>query len=311
MQPLSGLDASFLYLETPSQPLHVCAILELDTSTVPGGYSFDRLRHELGLRIKSIPEFRQRLADSRLNLDNPVWVEDDSFDLDRHLHRIGLPAPGGRVELSETCGRIASLPLDRDQPLWEMWVIEGLAGTDARAGGRLAVLTKVHHASVDGVGGANLLSQLCGTEPDTPAPEAVDGPGDTTSVRMAVRGLAKLAARPLQLATVAPMTASTILDIVRRAPSGQTMAAPFRAPRTPFNHSITRRRNIAYTGLDLDDIKTIKNRFNVTVNDVVMALCAGVLRNFCSIAVSCPTPRWWPRCRCRCIKSPTDQAATN
>jgi diacylglycerol O-acyltransferase / wax synthase len=270
MQRLSGLDASFLYLETPSQPLHVCAILELDTATVPGGYSFARLRDELGMRIKSIPEFRQRLADSRLNLDHPVWVEDDSFDLDRHLHRIGLPAPGGRVELSETCGRLASLPLDRGHPLWEMWLIEGIAGTDARAGGRLAVMTKVHHASVDGVGGANLLSQLCGTEPDTPAPEAVDGPGDTNPVGMAVRGLAKFAARPLQLATVVPMTASTIVDIVRRARSGRTMAAPFRAPRTPFNDSITRRRNIAYAGLDLDDIKTIKTRFNVTINDVVM-----------------------------------------
>jgi WS/DGAT/MGAT family acyltransferase len=280
MQRLSGLDASFLYLETPSQPLHVCAILELDAATVPGGYSFARLREELGVRIKSIPEFRQRLADSRLNLDHPVWVEDHSFDLDRHLHRIGLPAPGGRVELSETCGRIASLPLDRGQPLWEMWVIEGIAGTDARAGGRLAVMTKVHHASVDGVGGANLLSQLCGTEPDTPAPKAVDGPGDTNSVGMAVRGLAKFVARPLQLATVVPMTASTIVDTVRRGRSGRAMAAPFRAPRTPFNDSITRRRNIAYARLEFDDIKTIKNRFNVTVNDVVMALCAGVLRKF-------------------------------
>src|ERR1700749_4022985 len=102
------LDASFLDLETPSQPLHVCAILELDAATVPGGYSFARLRDELGVRIKSIPEFWQRLADSRLNLDHPVGVEAHSFDLDRHLHRIGLPAPGGRAWLSETWGGIAS-----------------------------------------------------------------------------------------------------------------------------------------------------------------------------------------------------------
>src|SRR6201998_4883901 len=177
MQLLRGLDSMYMHLDTPSPRLHVCAILELDAATVPGGYSFARLRDELGVRIKSIPEFRQRLADSRLNLDHPGWVEDHSFDLDRHLHRIGLQAPGGRVELSETCGRIASLPLDRGQPLWEMWVIEGIAGTDSRAGGRLAVMTKVHHASVDGVGGANLLSQLCGTEPDTPAPGAGGGAG--------------------------------------------------------------------------------------------------------------------------------------
>jgi diacylglycerol O-acyltransferase / wax synthase len=87
MQRLSGLDASFLYLETAKQPLHVCSILELDTSTMPGGYTFDRLRDALGLRIKAMPQFREKLADSRLNLDHPVWVDDKDFDVDRH------PAP--------------------------------------------------------------------------------------------------------------------------------------------------------------------------------------------------------------------------
>lgn len=168
LQRLSGLDASFLYLETASQPLHVCSVLELDTSTMPGGYTFDRLRDALAMRVKAMPEFREKLADSRLNLDHPVWVDDRDFDVQRHLHRIGLPSPGGRTELSEICGHIASLPLDRSRPLWEMWVIENVAGTDAHAGGRLAVLTKVHHAAVDGVTGANLMSTLCSTEPDAP-----------------------------------------------------------------------------------------------------------------------------------------------
>jgi len=136
MERLSGLDASFLYIESPTQPLHVCSILELDTSTVPGGYTFDRLRDELALRIAAIPEFRAKLADSQLNLDYPVWVEDDAFDLDRHLLRIGLPSPGGRRELAEVCGHIATAPLERDRPLWEMWVIEGVCDTDPCAGGR-------------------------------------------------------------------------------------------------------------------------------------------------------------------------------
>src|SRR3981189_2484768 len=95
MERLSGLDASFLYIESPTQPLHVCSILELDTSTVPGGYTFERLRGALALRMPAIPGFRAKLADSQLNLDYPVWVEDDAFDLDRHLLRIGLPSPGG------------------------------------------------------------------------------------------------------------------------------------------------------------------------------------------------------------------------
>jgi diacylglycerol O-acyltransferase / wax synthase len=282
MQRLSGLDASFLYLETAAQPLHVCSILDIDTSSMPGGYTFDRLRDALGLRIKAMPEFREKLADNRFNLDHPVWVDDKDFDVDRHLHRIGLPSPGGRNELAEICGHIASLQLDRSRPLWEMWVIENIAGTDAHAddGGRLAVMTKVHHAGVDGVTGANLMSQLCSTEPDAPPPDPVDGPGDASGLEIAVSGAVKFATRPLKLVNVLPMTVSTIVDTIKRSRSGLTMAAPFAAPQTAFNANVTGHRNIAYAQLDLEDIKTVKNHFGAKVNDVVLALVSGVLRKF-------------------------------
>jgi diacylglycerol O-acyltransferase len=280
MQRLSGLDASFLYLETASQPLHVCSIMELDTSTMPYGYTFDRLRDELAVRIKAMPQFREKLADSPLNLDHPVWVDDNSFDVSRHLHRIGLPPPGGRMELSEICGHIAALPLDRNRPLWEMWVIEGVAGTDAQQGGRLAVMSKVHHACVDGVTGASLLSQLCSTEADTLAPEPVEGVGDANQIQIAVSGLAKFASRPLRLASVLPNTVSSVVETLLRARMGLAMAPPFTAPRTMFNASVTTQRNVAYAQLDLEDIKKVKNHFNVKVNDVVMSLVSGVLRQF-------------------------------
>ncbi|WP_408632197.1 WS/DGAT/MGAT family O-acyltransferase [Mycobacterium dioxanotrophicus] len=262
--------------------MHVCSILELDTSTMPGGYTFDRLRDALALRIKAMPQFREKLADSRLNLDHPVWVEDKDFDVDRHLHRIGLPAPGGRVELSEICGHIASLSLDRSRPLWEMWVIENVAGTDAHAGGRIAVMTKVHHSGVDGVTGANLMSQLCSTEPDAPAPEPVDGVGGASELEIALSGALKFVTRPLKLANVLPTTVSSVVDTVKRARAGLTMAAPFAAPKTPFNANITGHRNVAFAQLDLEDIKLVKNHFDVKVNDVVMALVSGVLRTFLS-----------------------------
>lgn len=280
MQRLSGLDASFLYLETAAQPLHVCSILELDTSTMPGGYTFDRLRDALELRIKAMPEFREKIVDSRFNLDHPVWVEDKDFDVDRHLHRIGLPSPGGRAELAEICGHIASLPLDRSRPLWEMWVIENVAGTDAHAGGRIAVMTKVHHAAVDGVTGANLMSKLCTTEPDAPPPDPVHGHGGGTELEIAVSGAVRFATRPLKLVNVLPNTVSTVIDTVKRARNGLTMAPPFAAPRTAFNANVTGHRNVAFAHLDLDDIKTVKNHFGVKVNDVVMALVSGVLRTF-------------------------------
>lgn len=281
MQRLSGLDASFLYLETSTQPLHVCSVLELDTSTIPGGYSFRKLRDEMALRITAIPTFRERLANSFLNLDHPVWVEDNEFDIDRHLHRIGLPAPGGRVELAEICGHLASLPLDRRHPLWEMWVIEGLDGTDARKGGRMAVMTKVHHAAVDGVTGANLMSQLCSIEPDAPPPDPVQASPEANPLRIALGGLGRFAIRPVSLATsVLPATVSTVFDTVRRAAGGRAMPSPFAAPPTPFNGSITAHRNVAFSQLDLAAIKSVKDHFGVKVNDVVMALVSGVLRQF-------------------------------
>lgn len=280
-QRLSGLDASFLYLETPSQPLHVCSILELDTSTMPGGYSFDGLRDDLTQRLAAMPEFRMKLADSFLNIDHPVWLEDNDFDVDRHVHRIGLPAPGGRLELSEICGHIASLPLDRSRPLWEMWVIEGVAGTDVHDGGVLAVLTKVHHAAVDGVTGANLMSQLCSTEAAAPPPEPVAAPGGASQLEIAARGLARFATRPANLVTkVLPTTVGTVVDTVQRAVSGAAMTSPFSAPPTAFNAAISGRRSVAYAQLDLDDVKAVKNHFGVKLNDVVLALVAGVLRQF-------------------------------
>ncbi|MGE2730337.1 WS/DGAT/MGAT family O-acyltransferase [Mycolicibacterium vaccae] len=280
MQRLSGLDASFLYLETAAQPLHVCSILELDTTTMPGGYTFDRLRDGLTQRIKAMPEFREKLVDNRFNLDHPVWVEDKDFDVDRHLHRIGLPSPGGRTELAEICGHLAALPLDRTRPLWEMWVIENVGSGPEDPPGRIAVLTKVHHASVDGVTGANLLSQLCSTEPDAPPPDPVDGPGDATGLEIAVSGALRFATRPLRLVNVVPTTVSTVVDTLRRARNGMTMAPPFSAPKTAFNANVTAHRNVAFTQLDLEDVKTVKNHFGVKVNDVVMALVSGVLRKY-------------------------------
>ena len=253
MERLSGLDAFFLYAETPTQPLNVCCVMELDTSTMPGGYTFDRFRDAMMLRVDGVPEFRLKLADSQLNLDHPVWVDDDDFQLERHLHRVGLPTPAGRHEFAEVCGDIASLPLDRDHPLWEMWVIEDIADGNARA-----VLLKAHHAVVDGV----------------------DGAGEADPLAVAASGLVGFALRPWRLATVLPATLTTLVQTLYRARRGATMAAPFAAPPTTFNASFSRARNVAFAQLDLQDIKTIKNRFGVTVNDVVVALCSGVLRRF-------------------------------
>jgi diacylglycerol O-acyltransferase len=272
-----------LYLETATQPLQVFSVLELDPATIPGGYSYDRLRDEFSARVRAIPVFREKLSDSFLNLDHPVWVEDGDFDIDRHVHRISLRAPGNWAELSEISGHLAGLPLDRRRPLWEMWVIEGFGGS--RGGGRLAVLLKVHHAAADGVTYANLLSQLCSTEPDPPTPDPVEAGPFTrqapTPLRMAFGGLARFAGRPLQLAiSVLPAAIRAVVDTIRRAARGRAMAAPFTAPRTRLNARLTAQRNVAFARLELDDVKTVKNHFGVSVNDVAMALVSGVVRQF-------------------------------
>jgi diacylglycerol O-acyltransferase len=280
MERLSGLDASFLYVESPNVPLHVCSVVELDTSTIPGGYSFDRFQNDLEARIQALPELRAKLVDSQLNLDHPVWVEDEDFDLSRHVHRIGLPSPGGRRELAEVCAHIASVPLDRHKPVWEMWVIDGVAGADAREGGPLALMIKVHHSAVDGVTATNLLSQLCSLEPDAPPPKPVEGPGDATLIGIAAGGLVRFLTRPMQIAKVVPATVSTIVDTVNRARRGVAMAAPFTVPATVFNADVTAERSIALAQLDFEDLNRVRNRFEVKINDVVLSLCAGALRQF-------------------------------
>ncbi|CAA0136589.1 Putative diacyglycerol O-acyltransferase [Mycolicibacterium vanbaalenii] len=276
MERLSGLDAMYLYLETPSQPLNVCCVLELEVAGMPGGYSFEQLRSALEPRLLATPEFRKKLADGQLNIDHPVWVESTDIDISRHLKRIAVPAPGSRVEVGEVCAHIAALPLDRDYPLWEVWAVENPSAPKL-----LTLVVKAHHALVDGVGGANIMAQLCSLEPDLPAPPGPAGPVPTaTTLQIAASGVIGVAARSWRLTSLLPTTLQTVVRTLRRARVGHTMAAPFTAPKTVFNRPHSGRRNIAFVELSLDEVKAVKDHYGVTVNDVVMALCAGALRSF-------------------------------
>lgn len=165
MERLTGLDAAFLYLETPTHHMHVAMTMVLDATSMPGGYSFDKIKDFIEKRLHLVPPFRRRLVNVPLNLHHPVWVDDPHFDLDYHIRRIGCPAPGGRRELGEMAGQIASSPLDRSRPLWELWVIEGLKQD------RIGIVTKVHHAAIDGASGAELMVHLFSLEADSPDPE--------------------------------------------------------------------------------------------------------------------------------------------
>ncbi|MGH9050850.1 MAG: wax ester/triacylglycerol synthase domain-containing protein, partial [Acidimicrobiia bacterium] len=221
-----------------------------------------------------------RLVQMPGHMHRPVWVDDPNFELDDHLHRATLPAPGGPRELEEFTAEVISRPLDRARPLWEMHVVDGLDG------GRVGAVTKLHHAAIDGVSGAELTANLLDPEPE-PEPEPVTTgeppwePDPVPSGFAAARDAAwELLRQPVATATGLARTASAALRLWRhnRQPETSRPPAPFDAPRTCCNGQLTGRRHVAFTQIALDDVKDIKDSAGVTVNDVILALCAGAVR---------------------------------
>lgn len=276
MEPLSGLDASFLYLETESQPLHVCALFVLDIDSIPGGYDFQRFRSALHQRVRHRPEFRRLLREVPLRLGHPVWTLQRDVPIERHVHRHAVPEPGGERELAELCGQLAGPVLEREHPLWEMHVIEGLAG------GRVAVFAKFHHAVVDGVAAANLVAYLCDLSPEAqgPAGEPHEPEQPAGERSLLARGVRTALRWPWEFTRLAWQTLPIVPDWIGRWARGEGMPLPFTAPRVSFNRPITAQRAVAYTHVPLDEVKRVKNAFGCTVNDVVLAMVAGALREY-------------------------------
>ncbi len=279
MERLSGLDASFLYLESPNNHMHVAATMTFDPSTVEGGYSFDKVRDLVQRRLHLIPQFTRRLARVPFDLAHPVWVEDPDFDIDYHLRRIAVPAPGSYHELADLAGDIASRPLDRSRPLWEIYLVEGLEN------GHIGTIAKMHHSTIDGVSGANLMVYLFdlepnpSEEPEAPEREAEHVPSDAELLAYAMRSRLK---RRASMFSIVPKAAQAAVNVVRNRRSSDTVnpPAPLTAPRTPWNGAITPHRKVAYSIASLSDVKDIKNAFGTTVNDVVLAMVGGGLRRY-------------------------------
>jgi WS/DGAT/MGAT family acyltransferase len=279
MQRLGGLDSAFLIFENSTMHMHVGGLMIVDPSTADKPYSFADYRHYVESRLPRVPAFRRKLATVPLNLGKPMWVEDADFDLDFHLHRATVPSPGGDHETAEVVGDILSRQMDRTRPLWEMWVLEG------RADGLIAIVSKVHHSSIDGITGANMMAELFDFSAEVPEPT---GPDDSweperkpSDLELVGRAVVDWVVKPVSVAKLVPQTLMGAGKLVQRRRGGASgMPAPFRAPRTSFNATVTAHRNIAYTSVALDDIKTIKNAFGVKVNDVVLAICSGALRTY-------------------------------
>jgi WS/DGAT/MGAT family acyltransferase len=257
--------------------MHVAGLAIFDPSTVPGRFDIERLRDLYSGRLHLAPPFRRRLREVPFGLHLPLWIEDPDFDLDWHLRHVAVPAPGGPRELAELAAQLNAIPLDRSRPLWEMWLIDGVAG------GHVAVLSKVHHAAIDGASGneitvATLDLAVEGNE--VPAPEkewkADAVPSD---VEMLAHATLSLLTSPVRLVKAVRRSVDGALG-KRRVSSATPPPSAFAAPRTSINKPLTRQRAFAMTSLSLPAVKAIKNHHGVTVNDVVLGLCAGALRRW-------------------------------
>jgi len=277
MERLSGLDATFLYLETPSAHMHVAMTGIYNTSTMPGGYSFEAFRDHIVSRFHRIPAFTRRLVEVPFQLHHPVWIEDPNFDVDYHIRRTAVPEPGGRRELAEVAAQIASIPLDRTRPLWEVWVIEGLKQN------RIGFVVKVHHSAIDGSSGAEIMTELYDLEakpPETPAANPTEPEHIPSDLELVTYALASKLRRGRGMVPLIGRTVQGVANVVnnRRDPGGSVGAVPLTAPRAPWNGAISSQRSVAFARIPLDELKEVRRALDVKVNDIVLAVTAGALR---------------------------------
>jgi diacylglycerol O-acyltransferase len=299
MRQLTSLDAQFLALETPRQSGHVGGLAILDDSERPGGrLDIDDISALMSERLPLLPPLRWRLAEVPLGLDYPYWIEDPEFDMDFHVRELALPEPGTDAKLAEQVSRIIARPLDRSRPLWELYLIHGLEG------GGVGMLTKIHHALIDGLSGAEIMGVLFDLAPegreleDMPPVRADREPSD---LEMLARGLAGVPRYPIRMVRSLPSalpnlsetafsglpgadTVSRVADRVQRTIRGDggtaTTRTDLRAPKTSFNGRVSAHRRFAFGQLSLDEVKTIKNEYGCTVNDVVVTICTGAVRRW-------------------------------
>lgn len=300
MRQLSSLDAQFLNAETATTLVHVGSLTVVDPADSPrGDLTIEDVRELIGGRLHLVGPLRWRLQQVPLGLDLPYWVESDNFDLEYHIRELALVEPGTDEQLGEQVARLAARPLDRSRPLWECYLIHGLSD------GRKALYTKVHHSAIDGLSGAEVLAVIMDVSPEPrevePATEPADAAGPGTA-EMLARGAWRVASRPTRFLLSAPRMLPHLLDLpgAQNLPGIHTVArvagtvsrlagldlvedrpdpAPT-PPHTPFNGPITPHRRFAFTSVPLDSVKEVKNAFGLTVNDVVMALCTSVLRQW-------------------------------
>lgn len=286
MRVLSTLDTLFASMETSRWPLHGGGVMILDPSTAVEPLSFAGVMDHLRRALPDMPPLRRRLVQVPLGISDPYWVEDPEFRLERHLHRIAVPAPGDDHALQELVSQLGDPPLDFSRPLWDLWYIEGLES------GRVAIYLKMHHACVDGMGGLAMLGALFSSAADEKPAVSVDDwmPDRVPSgAELAVRALPATAALPFRAASVvAGMSVAAVRGALARSrdasakPDGPPGITLFSGPSVPMSTATPGqiRRSMGWTGVTLEDIAAIRKAHGGTLNDVALAMCGGALRHY-------------------------------
>lgn len=272
---LSPLDASFLFMEESTTAMHVGGLMTFD---VTPDFDADRFTAQIGERLAAVPRYRQKIREVPVHLGLPVWVDDPAFELDYHVRRSALPAPGSDAQLRELVGRLVSRQLDRARPLWEIYLVEGLSDD------RFAIVTKVHHAMVDGLSSIDIGTVLLDVTPrprESPADNWHPAP-EPSSLELAAHALQEQLRRPQLMFGTAQRA---LLDVRSAVRIGGAMLAAARsasqpAPANPLNAPIGRQRRYGTSAGALDDYKAIRKEHGGTVNDVVLAVVTGALRRW-------------------------------
>jgi WS/DGAT/MGAT family acyltransferase len=272
---LSPLDASFLFVEESTTPMHVGGLMTFDTTPA---FDADRFVAQIGERLASVPRYRQKIREVPVHLGLPVWVDDPGFELDYHVRRSALPAPGTDAQLRELVGRLMSRQLDRARPLWEIYLVEGLSDD------RFAIVTKIHHAMVDGLSSIDVGTVLLDVSPtprESPADDWHPAP-EPSGLELAADAVQEQLLRPQLMFGTAQRALLDVQSVVR---TGGAMLAAARsasrpAPANPLNAPIGKQRRYGTSAGALAEYKAIRMAHGGTVNDVVLAVVTGALRRW-------------------------------
>jgi len=280
LESVTGLDATFLYGETPNSPMHVGAV-----AIIEGSLKYEDFRNTISSRLHMIPKLRKRLMTIPMSIDYPYWVDDPDFDISNHIDHVALPNPGDWKKLRSMASKIFSKPLDQNKPLWSFTFVEGLDNLSQVEPGSVAIISKIHHVAIDGMAGAGMLAILFDLSPNTkeiPPAKDYKARAIPNELKLIMKSSLSFAKTPLKLPTIIKesLTATMKAGFLTRAQHLDLPTAPFTAPSTPLNGIISPRRRWNTTILSLDRVKNLKTIMGTTLNDIMLAICAGALRKY-------------------------------